>query len=77
VRSGCYRPGADFGDPEEYEILLATGGSRRPHRLPIRRSCRTLRGPLSIRTGFGGSRPYYAAGPDRIQMPPIEAFRDG
>src|SRR5439155_12359424 len=25
---------------------------------------------------FGGTRAYYAAGPDRIQMPPIEAFRD-
>lgn len=25
---------------------------------------------------YGGTRAYYAAGPDRIQMPPIEAFRD-
>ena len=25
---------------------------------------------------YGGNRAYYAAGPDRIQMPPIEAFRD-
>jgi antirestriction protein ArdC len=25
---------------------------------------------------YGGTRAYYAAGPDRIQMPPIEMFRD-
>jgi antirestriction protein ArdC len=25
---------------------------------------------------YGGTRAYYAAGPDRIQMPPIETFRD-
>ena len=25
---------------------------------------------------YGGTRAYYAVGPDRIQMPPIEAFRD-
>jgi antirestriction protein ArdC len=25
---------------------------------------------------YGGGRAYYAAGPDRIQMPPIETFRD-